>query len=201
MEHSAVEHNQPSIDHSIQPPESPPSSAATHSTSHLEKILSDTDLPWLTRSTTATWIELNLLFKLAAPSVATYLINSAMSISTRIFTGHLGNLQFAASTLGNDGIQLFAYGLLLGMGSAVETLCGQAYGAGRYDMLGIYMQRATVVLLIFSLPIVAVYLLSRQLLLSIGESPQVSVLAALFVYGLIPQVFAYALNFPMQKFL
>ncbi|KAL3627501.1 Protein DETOXIFICATION 40 [Castilleja foliolosa] len=196
-----MEHNQPSLDHSIQPPESPPSSAATHSTSHLEKILSDTDLPWLTRSTTATWIELKLLFKLAAPSVATYLINNAMSTSTRIFTGHLGNLQFAASTLGNDGIQLFAYGLLLGMGSAVETLCGQAYGARRYDMLGVYMQRATVVLLIFSLPIVAVYLLSRQLLLAIRESEKVSALAALFVYGLIPQVFAYAVNFPIQKFL
>ncbi|GER52956.1 MATE efflux family protein [Striga asiatica] len=177
----------------------PPSSA--HSTTRLEKVLSDPDLPWLDRFSTATWIELNLLFRLAAPSVATYLINNAMSVSTRIFTGHLGNLQFAAATLGNDGIQLFAYGLLLGMGSAVETLCGQAYGARRYDMLGVYMQRATVVLLLFSLPIVAVYLLSRPLLLLIGESERVAALASVFVYGLIPQVFAYAVNFPIQKFL
>ena len=32
------------------------------------------------------------------------------------------------------------------MGSAVETLCGQAYGAHKYEMLGIYLQRATIVL-------------------------------------------------------
>lgn len=87
------------------------------------------------------------------------------------------------------------------MGSAVETLCGQAYGAGRYEMLGVYLQRATVVLTLFSLPIVVVYVLSRQLLLLIGEADQVAELASVFVYGLIPQVFAYAVNFPIQKFL
>ena len=36
--------------------------------------------------------------------------------------------------------------LQLGMGSAVETLCGQAYGAQKYDMLGIYLQRSAVLL-------------------------------------------------------
>lgn len=87
------------------------------------------------------------------------------------------------------------------MGSAVETLCGQAYGAGRREMLGVYLQRATVVLMLCSLPIVAVYALSRQLLVAIGEEKQVAEMASVFVYGLIPQVFAYAVNFPMQKFL
>ena len=32
------------------------------------------------------------------------------------------------------------------MGSVVETLCGQAYGAQKYDMLGIYLQRSAVLL-------------------------------------------------------
>ncbi|GFQ08776.1 protein transparent testa 12 [Phtheirospermum japonicum] len=68
-------------------------------------------------------------------------------------------------------------------------------------MLGVYMQRATVVLFLFSLPIVVYYLLSRQLLLALGESEKVSALAELYVYGLIPQVFANAANFPIQKFL
>ncbi|KAL3627509.1 Protein DETOXIFICATION 40 [Castilleja foliolosa] len=179
----------------------PPSQPSPADVSHLESVLSNTDLPWLNRFQIATWIELKLLFKLAAPAVMMYLINNAMSLSTRIFAGHLGNLEFAAACLGNQGIQLFAYGLLLGMGSAVETLCGQAYGARRYELLGVYLQRATVVLMLFSLPIMVVYLLSRQLLVLIGESQQVSALAAVFVYGLIPQVFAYAANFPIQKFL
>ncbi|GER52957.1 MATE efflux family protein [Striga asiatica] len=192
--------------HSPQPPlhspETPPPPAATAHTSFLlEKVLTDTNMPRAKRLRTATWIELNLLFWLAAPAVMMYMINNAMSLTTRIFSGHLGNLEFAAACLGNQGIQLFAYGLLLGMGSAVETLCGQAYGARRYEMLGVYLQRATVVLLLFSLPIVALYLLSRPLLLLIGEAERVAALAAVFVYGLIPQVLAYAFNFPIQKFL
>nr|GEX08558.1 protein DETOXIFICATION 29-like [Tanacetum cinerariifolium] len=35
--------------------------------------------------------------------------------------------------------------MLVGMGSALETLCGQAFGAGQVDMLGIYMQRSWVI--------------------------------------------------------
>ena len=33
----------------------------------------------------------------------------------------------------------------LGMASALETLCGQAVGAGQVDMLGIYIQRSWII--------------------------------------------------------
>lgn len=89
----------------------------------------------------------------------------------------------------------------LGMGSAVETLCGQAYGAHKYDMLGIYMQRSVVLLMATGIPLMFIYIFSKQILLLLGESPEVASAAALFVYGLIPQIFAYAANFAIQKFL
>ena len=87
------------------------------------------------------------------------------------------------------------------MGSAVETLCGQAYGALKHDMLGIYMQRATVLLMATGVPLAAVYASSRPILVLLGESPEIAAAAATFVYGLIPQIFAYAAIFPIQKFL
>ncbi|KAL4628398.1 hypothetical protein ACB092_05G235700 [Castanea dentata] len=169
--------------------------------SRLEKVLSDTQLPSIKRLRLASWIELKLLFPLAAPAVFVYMINNLMSLSTRVFAGHLGNLELAAASLGNSGIQLLAYGLMLGMGSAVETLCGQAYGAHRYEMLGVYLQRATVVLTLTGIPMTVVYLLSEPILLLLGESTAVASSAAVFVCGLIPQIFAYAVNFPIQKFL
>ncbi|ONI09981.1 hypothetical protein PRUPE_4G022000 [Prunus persica] len=169
--------------------------------SPLEKVLSDTQLPSFKRLRLATWIELNLLFRLAAPAVLVYVVNNFMSLSTRVFAGHLGNLELAAASLGNSGVQLFAYGLMLGMGSAVETLCGQAYGAEKYDMLGIYLQRATIVLTLTGLPLLLIFLLSKPILILFGETPKLAAEAAVFVYGLIPQIFAYAINFPMQKFL
>ncbi|KDP20758.1 hypothetical protein JCGZ_21229 [Jatropha curcas] len=169
--------------------------------SRLEKVLNDTELPYLKRILLASAIELKLLFPLAGPAVFVYMINNLMSLSTRIFAGHLGNLELAAASLGNNGIQLFAYGLMLGMGSAVETLCGQAYGARKYEMLGTYLQRATVVLTVTGIPLTVIYLLSKPILLLLGESKAVASAAAVFVYGLIPQIFAYAVNFPIQKFL
>ncbi|TKY48745.1 TRANSPARENT TESTA protein 12 [Spatholobus suberectus] len=167
----------------------------------LERILSDNTVPFLKRVGPATWIELKLLFFLAAPAVVVYLINYVMSMSTQIFSGHLGNLELAAASLGNTGIQIFAYGLMLGMGSAVETLCGQAFGAQKFDMLGVYLQRSTILLSLAGVVLTVIYVFSEPVLIFLGESPRIASAAALFVYGLIPQIFAYAVNFPIQKFL
>lgn len=87
------------------------------------------------------------------------------------------------------------------MGSAVETLCGQAYGAHKYHMLGIYLQRSTILLMATGIPLTIIYVFSKPLLILLGESEAIASSAALFVYGLIPQIFAYAANFPIQKFL
>ncbi|CAM8948591.1 hypothetical protein QQ045_015724 [Rhodiola kirilowii] len=167
----------------------------------IEKILNDTSLSLFERLKRASWIETKLLFHLAAPSIVVYMINYVMSMSSQIFAGHLGNLELAAASLGNTGIQMIAYGLLLGMGSAVETLCGQAYGAHKYSMLGTYLQRSIILLTLTSIPISLIYIFSKPILLLLGEPENIASAAALFVYGLIPQIFAYAFNFPIQKFL
>lgn len=81
----------------------------------------------------------------------------------------------------------------LGMGSAVETLCGQAYG--------IYLQRLMRLLKTTGVQLAVIYVYSQQILEARQESAEISSQAALFVYGLFPQIFAYAANFPIQKFL
>ncbi|KAM7492347.1 hypothetical protein LguiA_035268 [Lonicera macranthoides] len=167
----------------------------------LERVLADTSVPYVKRMVAASCIELKLLFRLAAPAAAVYLINYVMSMFTQIFSGHLGNLELAAASLGNNGIQTFAYGIMLGMGSAVETLCGQAYGAHKYDMLGVYLQRSTILLTLTGILISFVYIFCKPILILLGESERIAEAAALFTYGLIPQIFAYAVNFPIQKFL
>ena len=87
------------------------------------------------------------------------------------------------------------------MGSAVETLCGQAYGAKRYEMLGVYLQRSAILLTLTGIPLAVIYAFSEPLLIILGQSPEISHAASIYVYGLIPQIFAYAFNFPIQKFL
>lgn len=87
------------------------------------------------------------------------------------------------------------------MGSAVETLCGQAFGAQKYEMLGIYLQRSTILLTIAGVFLTIIYALSEPILILLGQSTRIASAASLFIYGLIPQIFAYAMNFPIQKFM
>ncbi|KAI8009089.1 Protein DETOXIFICATION 40 [Camellia lanceoleosa] len=104
----------PSLQSESAPPLSPQSSDKhMELSSKLETILSHKEVPLFHRLQSATWIELKLLFKLAAPAIFVYLVSFGMSISTQIFSGHLGNLELAAASLGTNGIQLFALGLLV----------------------------------------------------------------------------------------
>ncbi|XP_043725985.1 protein DETOXIFICATION 29-like [Telopea speciosissima] len=90
---------------------------------------------------------------------------------------------------------------MLGMGSALETLCGQAFGAGQLDMLGIYMQRSWVILNSTALILTFLYIFAERFLKLIGQSTEISKAAGVFAIWMIPQLFAYAMNFPIAKFL
>ncbi|CAN6879109.1 unnamed protein product [Brassica oleracea var. botrytis] len=166
----------------------------------LESILMESSLSSRRRLYLGACIEIKLLFRLALPAIFVYLLNSGMSISTRIFAGHIGSQELAAASIGNSCFNL-VYGLMLGLGSAVETLCGQAYGAHRYEMLGIYLQRATIVLALVGLPMTVLYTSSYPILILLGEPKTVSYMASLYIVGLIPQIFTFAVNFTAQKFL
>lgn len=87
------------------------------------------------------------------------------------------------------------------MGSALETLCGQAVGAGKLDMLGVYMQRSWVLLLSTACVLCPLYIFAGQVLKLIGQDTEISEAAGTFAIWMIPQLFAYALNFPVAKFL
>lgn len=169
----------------------------------LETMLSEeiSELSVAQRYYRATLMEMKLLFNLAAPMVFVYMISYLMSMSTQMFAGHLGNLQLAAASLGNSGIQLFAYGLMLGMSSAVETLCGQANGAEKYHMLGIFLQKSIIILSLTGLVLTIIYIFCKPILIFVGEPKDIASAAETFVYGLIPQIFAYAISFPILKFL
>ncbi|CAK9156752.1 unnamed protein product [Ilex paraguariensis] len=91
--------------------------------------------------------------------------------------------------------------LQLGMGSALETLCGQAFGAGQVDMLGVYMQRSWIILTVACFCILPLYIFSTPILKLLGQRHDIAELAGKFSLQVIPQMFSLAINFPTQKFL
>eukprot|EP01018_Ginkgo_biloba_P034246 Gb_24166 [translate_table: standard] len=125
----------------------------------------------------------------------------ALCAATMIFAGHLGTLELASCTIANAVIGGLAYGMMLGMGSAMETLCGPAFGAGQIHMLGLYMQRSWIILFVTALFLLPIYIFATPILKLLGQTDDVSNLAGVFTVWILPQLFAYAFNFPIQKFL
>ncbi|PKA46627.1 Protein transparent TESTA 12 [Apostasia shenzhenica] len=141
------------------------------------------------------------LWRITAPIGFSIICLYGLNSTTQIFAGHLSKLQLSAVAIGLSVVCSFSFGFLLGMGSALETLCGQAYGAGQVEKLGLYMQRSWIILLASALLLCPLYIFSTPILKLIGQEDDIAEAAGHFSFYIIPQMFAQAINFPTQKFL
>ncbi|XP_057421045.1 protein DETOXIFICATION 30-like isoform X2 [Lotus japonicus] len=141
------------------------------------------------------------LWYLAGPAIFTSICQYSLGADTQVFAGHVGTLELAAVSIENSVIAGFCLGITFGMGSALETLCGQAFGAGQLHMLGIYMQRSWVILNTTAVLLSLLYIFAEPLLKLIGQTAAISETAGMLSLWMIPQLFAYAMNYPIQKFL
>ncbi|KVH97264.1 Multi antimicrobial extrusion protein [Cynara cardunculus var. scolymus] len=132
-------------------------------------------------------LESRKLWAIATPIAFNMLCNYGTNSFTNIFVGHIGDMELSA--------------VALGMGSALETLCGQAFGAGQIEMLGVYMQRSWIILTLASFCILPLYIWATPLLKLLGQRDDIADLAGKFSIQILPQMFSLALNFPTQKFL
>ncbi|XP_022751950.1 protein DETOXIFICATION 41-like [Durio zibethinus] len=145
--------------------------------------------------------ESRLLWLLSGASIALSIFNYMLSFVTLMFTGHLGALELAGASIASVGIQGLAYGIMLGMASAVQTVCGQAYGAKQYSAMGIICQRAIILHLGAAVLLTFMYWYSGAVLLAMGQTESIAQQGQVFARGLIPQIYAFAISCPMQRFL
>ncbi|CAN6252767.1 unnamed protein product [Urochloa humidicola] len=157
------------------------------------------------RSARAAWslflAESRRLWSIGAPIAFNIICLYGTNSTTQIFAGHIGNRELSAVAIGLSVVSNFSFGFLLGMGSALETLCGQAFGAGQVAMLGVYMQRSWIILSFSALLLTPLYLYAAPVLRLLGQDDEIADAAGRFTLGIIPQMFALAVNFPTQKFL
>ncbi|KAL0359258.1 UNVERIFIED_CONTAM: protein DETOXIFICATION 35 [Sesamum angustifolium] len=76
-------------------------------------------------------IESGKLWRIGGPIIIQILCQFGTSTVATIFVGHLGDVELSAFSIASSVIGIFAFGFMLGMGSALDTLCGQAFGAGQ----------------------------------------------------------------------
>ncbi|XVF15264.1 hypothetical protein REPUB_Repub09cG0136100 [Reevesia pubescens] len=147
------------------------------------------------------WIESKKLWQIVGPAIFSRLASYSMLVITQAFAGHLGDLELAAISIANNVVVGFDFGLLLGMASALETLCGQAFGAKKYYMLGVYMQRSWIVLFLCCILLLPLYLFASPVLKLLGQPEDVAELSGIVSMWMIPLHFSFAFQFPLQRFL
>ncbi|KAM0875994.1 hypothetical protein ACQ4PT_036460 [Festuca glaucescens] len=146
--------------------------------------------------------ETGKLAYLALPMVAVSLSQYAVQVSSNMMVGHLpGVLPLSSAAIATSLASVSGFSLLIGMASALETLCGQAYGAKQYHNLGLHTYRAIVTLLVVCVPLSLLWVFMGKILALIGQDPLIAHGAGRYIVWLIPGLFANALIQPITKFL
>uniref|UniRef100_J3N5P8 Protein DETOXIFICATION n=1 Tax=Oryza brachyantha TaxID=4533 RepID=J3N5P8_ORYBR len=131
------------------------------------------------------------LWVVAAPSICARFSTFGVTVISQAFVGHISPTDLAAYALVSTLLMRFSTGILLGMASALETLCGQSYGAKQYHMLGIYLQRSWIVLFGCAVVLLPIYLFTTPLLIALGQDPEISAVAGIISRWYIPIMFSY----------
>ncbi|XP_009599386.1 protein DETOXIFICATION 27-like [Nicotiana tomentosiformis] len=147
------------------------------------------------------WIETKKLWHIVGPAIFSRIVSYSMFVITQAFAGHLGDLELAAMSIASNVVLGFDFGLMLGMASALETLCGQAFGAKKYYMLGVYLQRSWIVLFLCCIIMMPLFLFATPVLKFLGQPEDIAELSGLVVLAFIPLHFSFAFQFPLQRFL
>mmetsp|Transcript_22607 Transcript_22607/g.65066 ORF Transcript_22607/g.65066 Transcript_22607/m.65066 type:complete len:519 (-) Transcript_22607:51-1607(-) len=144
--------------------------------------------------------ELKGMTTLAVPVVATYLLEFFPGLVSIVLVGHLHSDKteeyIDATALSVAFMNLCGLSIGIGLSTAMDTLCSQAYGAGETEKMGVYLQTGVIVLAVFSICIGITFYNATNILLALGQPAEVSELTGEAVWILlwgVPFMFAYEL--------
>ncbi|XP_058088094.1 protein DETOXIFICATION 14-like isoform X2 [Magnolia sinica] len=129
---------------------------------------------------------------LAGPMIVVLVFQNLQQEISLMMVGHFGELALSSAAIATSLSSVIGFSVMMGMASALETLCGQAYGAQQYQKLGIHTQRAVLALLLVALPLSLLWAFMGKILIFIGQDLLISFEAGKYVMWMIPALFAYA---------
>ncbi|BFG14630.1 hypothetical protein CerSpe_009040 [Prunus speciosa] len=145
--------------------------------------------------------EVKKQLSLAGPLVSSNFLLFGMQVISVMYVGHLGELALAGASMATSFATVTGLSLIIGMSFALDTFCGQSYGAKQYHMLGIHLQRAMLVLLLVCIPLSIIWFNAGRILEFLGQDPEIAAAAGSYARFLIPCLFAYAVNQCHSRFL
>ncbi|RWV90322.1 hypothetical protein GW17_00047483 [Ensete ventricosum] len=170
-----------------------------------EELLEWEPVPCNARWRLAVWESKNL-WRLSWASIVIQLFNFMLSLVTQMFVGHLGSLDLAGASIINVGVQGLAFGIMV---SPFPLNLSTHLTPPRFtDSNLLFIARDgerganTLVLhLVAAVLLGFLYWFSGPLLRAIGQSDSIAKVGQLYARGLLPQLIAFALYCPMQRFL
>ncbi|KAF0893362.1 hypothetical protein E2562_024185 [Oryza meyeriana var. granulata] len=152
-------------------------------------------------STCAARGEARSILGLAFPMILTGLLLYLRSMISMLFLGHLGGLALAGGSLAIGFANITGYSVLSGLAMGMEPICGQAFGAGNYALLGVTMQRTVFLLIVAAIPIGGLWVQMRPLLLFCGQDAAIAAVAETYIFASLPDLVFQAFLHPVRIYL
>ncbi|KAL3681607.1 hypothetical protein R1sor_024563 [Riccia sorocarpa] len=146
-------------------------------------------------------VEVKRTAKLAWPLMLSNFLILAIPVCTMSFIGHLGELELASASIATSFAMATAFLVMIGLASALETLCGQAYGAKNYRLMGVYLQSSFIISTFAAFIILALWMNMATIFIAMGQVPEVARLAQKYLLWLTPGVFGSGILRPTTKFM
>jgi hypothetical protein len=142
-----------------------------------------------------------MMLSIAAPVALSFLCRSTMFLVDVAVLGRINTDYLAGAALANVWMKLTSTFWDYGIGGAVGTMCGQAYGAKNYRLVGLYVQQALVWTLMGSLPVAGLWLMTGHVLRLVGVSREQSELAAEFAYWSLFKLLPVSVYYVLQRWM
>ncbi|KAI4316051.1 hypothetical protein L6164_024069 [Bauhinia variegata] len=145
--------------------------------------------------------EIRAIGKISGPTAITGLLLYSRAMISMLFLGYLGEMELAGGSLSIGFANIIGYSVISGLAMGMEPICGQAYGAKQWKVLGLTLQRTVLLLLSTSIPISFMWLNMKRILLWCGQDEEISSMAQTFITFSIPDLIFLSLLHPLRIYL
>ncbi|CAN6225179.1 unnamed protein product [Urochloa humidicola] len=145
--------------------------------------------------------EVAAILCLTGPMVGAGILFYMRSLVSMVFLGRLGQLPLAGGSLALGFANITGYSVLSGLAGGMDPVCGQAFGAGRTDLLRAALRRTTLLLLAASVPIAVLWLSMHRVLVSTGQDPDIAAAAYAYILCCLPDLAVQCFLHPIRIYL
>ncbi|TMW63666.1 hypothetical protein Poli38472_002607 [Pythium oligandrum] len=136
--------------------------------------------------------EVGFMSSLAIQMLLSNIIDFMPAFVSGVFTGHLSDEYsseyIAAKSLSAIFMMLTGYTINIAIGAAMDTLCAQAYGAGKLHEMGIFFQTGILLFSVCFFPVTLVSYYCVDIMVLLGQRRDIALLAQNLVLYTLPSL-------------